>query len=199
MIPHALARDAETAGRALGRRDMLRLAALAAGAGLVPAGCGGLPEHLAPPPGAALAVLTPRSYAVLTAATMRVVGPIGADLVARRVVDAGRVADRWLAGAPAVAGQLGTALTALEFGVPPLAWKIRPFTRLAPAGQDAVLDGMMRSRWDLARRLFGGVRSLALLAFYGDPASRAVTGYPGPFGGAEVTIGDAMAAPDVEW
>jgi hypothetical protein len=199
MTPSALARETEAAARALGRRDLLRLVALAAGAGLVPAGCGGLPEALGPGAGPPLRVLTPRTYAVLTAATMRIVGPTGADLVARRVVDAGRVADRWLAGAPAVAGQLGTALTTLELAVPPLAWKLRPFTRLSAPDQDAVLDGMMRSRWDLARRLFGGVRSLALLAFYGSPASRVVTGYPGPFGNDEVTIGDAMAARDVEW
>lgn len=199
MTPNALARDAEAAGRALGRRDVFRLAALATAAGLVPTGCGGVPEALRPGGGTSLAVLTPRTYAVLTAATMRIVGPTGAELVARRTVDAGRVADGWLAGTPAVAGQLRTALLALEFGVPPLAWKVRPFTRLVPAAQDAVLDGMMRSRWDLARRLFGGVRSLALLAFYGSPASRAVTGYPGPFGSDEVTIGDAMVARDVEW
>lgn len=199
MRVDALARDAEAAGRALGRRDVLRLAALAAGAGLVPSGCGGVPDELHAGAGAELAVLTPRTYAVLTAATMRVVGPAGADLVARRVVDAGRVADRWLAGAPAVAEQLGTALLLLEYGVPPLVWKWRPFTRLAPDAQDAALDGLMRSRWDLARRLFAGVRALALLAFYGSPASRAVTGYPGPFGSDAVSIGDAMAAPDVEW
>jgi hypothetical protein len=46
----------------------------------------------------------------------------------------------------------------------------------------------------LKRALFGGVRALALTAFYGAPASRALTGYPGPFGGGGVGIADGMAA-----
>lgn len=197
--PVVLAREAERAAYALGRRDVLRVGALLVAGGVLPSGCGSLPDVLTPGEGDPLRSLSPRAYAVLTAATMRVVGPTGADLVARRVVDAGRFADGWLARTPEVAGQLSTALMALEFGVPPLAWKLRPFTHLAPSAQDAVLDHMMRSRWELPKRLFAGVRSLALLAFYGSPASRQVTGYPGPFGSDEVTIGDAMAARDAEW
>ena len=59
---------------ALDRRGFLRLVGLAAGAGLLPAGCRSAPEAYAPPPDLALRVLTPRGYAVLTAAAERVVG-----------------------------------------------------------------------------------------------------------------------------
>jgi hypothetical protein len=187
------------AARLLGRRDLLRVAAGVAGAGLLPTGCGSLPPELVPAAGEELHVLTPRTYAVLTAAAMRIVGPVGAGMIARRELDAGRVADRWLRGAPVAAGPLGTALLVLEFGVPPLVWKLRAFTRLAGVSQDAVLTELMTAGWDLKRQLFGGVRALAMLAFYGSPASRVVTGYPGPFGGDGVTIDDAMVDPDASW
>jgi hypothetical protein len=80
----------------------------------------------------------------------------------------------------------------LEFGVWPLVAKIRPFTGLGPGAQDAVLADLMRSRWTLKRQLFGGVRSLALLAFYTQPQSRVISGYPGPFGSERIPIGAAM-------
>ena len=51
----------------LDRRGFLRLAGAAATAVALPAGCGGVPPDLAPPPGLALLVLTPRTYAVFTA------------------------------------------------------------------------------------------------------------------------------------
>jgi len=199
MRTPGLGREVEVAAVALGRRDVLRLAMVASAGGLLPVGCGGLPPELAPRGDDPLVVLTPRTHAVLTAATMRIVGPTGAALVRSGAVDPGRTADRWLAGTPAVASTMQAALWALEIGVPPIVWKLRPFTRLGPGAQDAVLGDMMRSSWDLPRRIFGGVRALGLLAFYGSPESREVTGYPGPFGDDDVSIGDAMAAPDAEW
>ena len=176
----------------LGRRQLLRTLGVLAAAGVVPSGCGGVPPALRPPPTVTLAVLTPRTYAVFTAAAMRIVGPRGAALVADRTIDVGRLADAWLVRAPALAAPLGQALLFLEFGVWPLVGKIRPFTALDPDAQDAVLAGCMTSRLDTKRAVFRGVRSLALLTFYGDAASASLTGFPGPFGGAGVTIADAM-------
>jgi hypothetical protein len=137
-------------------------------------------------------VLGPRTYAVFTAATARVVGPPGAVLVADRRVDVGRVADGWLARTPALATPLVQALWVLELGIPPLVDKLRPFTALTATAQDQVLQGLMTSRFALKRQLFSGVRSLAMLAFYSTPESRVLTGYPGPFGSDTVTIADAM-------
>ena len=184
----AVARDAAS----LGRRAVLRGIAVAAGAGLLPAGCSGTPPALHPPAAAALVVLTPRTYATFTAAAMRIVGPRGAPLVADRTVDVGVAADAWLARTPALAGPLVQALWLLELGVWPLVGKIAPFTALDGDAQDAVLAECMTSRLELKRAVFRGVRSLALLAFYGSPATRPLTGYPGPFGTGAVTIADAM-------
>ncbi len=188
----ALQAELRAAAASLDRRTFLRLAGVAAATGIMPSGCGGVPEGLAPRPDVTLAVLSPRTYAVFTAAAMRIVGPRGAELIADRRVDVGGLADAWLVAAPSVAGPLGQALLVLEFGVWPVIGKVRPFTSVPPGAQDGVLAECMTSRLDLKRSLFRGVRSLALLTFYGSPATRSLTGYPGPFGTGSVTIADAM-------
>jgi len=159
---------------------------------LLPTGCGGVPPSLAPPAGATLQTMTPRTYAVLSAAAMRILGPRGAALIADRTIDVGMLADGFLARTPAVAGPLGQALLLLEFGVWPLVGKVRPFTALAAEAQDAVLVECMTSRLETKRAVFRGVRGVVMLTFYGSPASRALTGFPGPFGDGKVTIADAM-------
>jgi hypothetical protein len=163
---------------ALDRRAFLRLAGLAAASGLLPAGCGSAPAPLLPPPGLALRFLTPRTWAVFTAASARIVGPAGAERIAARRLEPGARAEAFLASAPSLASTLRQALLVLEFGIPPLLAKLRPFTALAPAGQDAILRELMDSRLETKRLLFGGVRSLALLACYGDPVSRGWFDYP---------------------
>jgi len=188
----ALPAELRMAAASLDRRTFLRLAGVAAATGIVPTGCGGVPDGLAPPPEVTLAVLSPRTYAVFTAAAMRIVGPRGAELIAARRVDVGRLADAWLVAAPSVAGPLAQALLVLEFGVWPLVAKVRPFTSLPPDAQDGVLAECMTSRLELKRSVFRGIRSLALLTFYGSPATRPLTAYPGPFGTGSVTIADAM-------
>jgi hypothetical protein len=184
------AQELAAAGAALDRRAFLRLLGIAGGVGILPSGCTGVPEALAP--GTALRTLSPRTYAVLSAAAMRIVGPRGATLIADRTVDVGLLADGWLARMPALAGPIGQALLLLEFGVWPVLGKVRPFTALDGAAQDAVLGECMTSRLELKRAVFRGVRSLVLLTFYGAPATRALTGFPGPFGNDAVTIADAM-------
>jgi hypothetical protein len=163
---------------ALDRRGFLRLAGLAAASGLLPTGCGAAPPALLPPPDLELRFLTPRTWAVFTAASARVVGPAGARRIAERRLEPGARAEAFLASAPSLAGTLRQALLVLEFGIPPLLAKLRPFTALAPDAQDAILDELMGSRFATKRLLFGGVRSLALLACYGDPASRDWFDYP---------------------
>ena len=176
----------------LARRTVLRAIGTGVAMGLLPTGCSGVPPTLAPPPDQTLVVLTPRTYAVLTAAAARLVGPRGAPLVLDRTIDVGTLADAWLARTPALAGPVGQALLLLELGVWPLLDKLWPFTALDGRSQDAVLEDCMTSRLELKRSVFRGVRALAMLTFYGSPASRALTGFPGPFGGGDVTIADAM-------
>jgi hypothetical protein len=171
---------------ALDRRAFLRLAAVAAGTGLLPTGCGGVPPVLAPPPDAVLGVLSPRAYATFQAVAMRCVGPRGAEAIQARRIDPARAADLWVARLPALAGPLVQGLWMLEWGVAPLVAKWRPFTALDGAGQDRVLEDLMRSRLDLKRDLFKGLKSLSMLVTYSTPASRALDGYPGPFDAAGI-------------
>jgi hypothetical protein len=184
--------DLRRAAAELDRRAFLRLAGAAAAAGLLPAGCGGLSDVLAPPPGLQLVVLSPRAYATLNAAGARIVGPSGAGLIARRTVDVAALADQLLARSPALARPLARGLTVLEFGVWPLVAKLQAFTSLTASAQDAVLADLARSRLGTKRALFTGVRSLVLSTFYGSPATRLLSGYPGPFGFGPVTIADGL-------
>lgn len=184
--------DVRAALGALDRRAFLRLTAALAAAGLAPTGCSGAPEAFAPPPGLRLRHLTPRTYAVLRAAALRVLGPAPAALVTSRAIDPAALTDAWLERAPELAGPLQQGLLVLELAPRPILPKWRAFTSLAGDDQDAVLDHLMRADADWKRQLFKGVKSFACLTTYSTPAARALTGYPGPFGGAGVTTEDAM-------
>jgi len=178
--PGELLRDVAVPFARLDRRGFLRLAGALAAAGILPSGCRGVPAALNPPVGVDLEVLSPRSYATFQSVAMRCVGPRGAEAIRAGRIDPARAADLWVARLPALAGPLVQALWVLEWGVAPLVAKWRPFTVLDGAGQDRVLEDLMRSRLDLKRDLFKGLKSLSMLTFYSDPASRALDGYPGP-------------------
>jgi hypothetical protein len=176
------------------RRGFLRLAAGAAAAGLLPAGCA---PGAGPPRGARLAVLSPRTWAVLDAAARRFVGPRGEALIAAGVLDPASLADGWLARLGHVGATFDAALWTVELAPWPLVPKLRPFTALAPAAQDDVLRGLRDARFALARQLFAALKTFSLLAFYAHPASHAAIAYPPPFGAGPVAIADAMLPPGV--
>jgi hypothetical protein len=178
---------------ALDRRGFLRLVGLAAAAGVLPAACTRAPAALPAPPG--LRCLSACSWAVLNAAAARIVGPPGAALVAEQRVDPALRADAFLAAAPSLAGPLEQALLALEFAVWPLLPKLRPFSALGPEGQDAVLAHLAGSRIATKRRVFAGIRSVALMGFYGAPEARALVRYPMGAADPDAAIDDAMATP----
>lgn len=179
----------------LGRRSFLKLTAGAL-AGILPAGlenCGdrirrrsGVPEDVDP------VFFSPRTYAVLNQVTMRMVGARGARLISAGRVDPAATADAWLADLGAVAEPFQTGLWVLEYGIWPLLAKWHPFTALAPADQDEVLVDLMRSRLAAKRQLFGALKTFGCLAFYADARTRGLTGYPGPWGGRGIRLGDAM-------
>lgn len=168
---------------ALDRRGFLRLAGALAAAGLAPVGCSAR-AALAPPADLVLAHLTPRSYAVFQAVTRRLLGPNATRLIDERQVDPARTADAWLVRAPELAAPLQQGLLALEFAPWPLLPKFLPFTSLDDGVQDRVLAHLAGADADWKRALFAGVKSFACLAFYAAPASRTISGYPGPLGGA---------------
>lgn len=145
-----------------------------------------------PPPDLQLGVLSPRAYATFQSVAMRCVGPRGAEAIRARRIDPARAADAWVARVPALAGPLLQGLWVLEWGVYPLVAKWRPFTALDGAGQDRVLEDLMRSRLDLKRDLFKGMKSLAMLTFYADPAAQPGIGHPGAFDarGIETAMAD---------
>lgn len=174
---------------ALDRRGFLRLAGWAAAAGWLPTGCRRAPEGAAPPQGLELQVLSPRGYAVVNAATERIVGPGGRRALAEGRVDPGARVDAYLARAPELAGLLEQALWALEFGFFPLLNKLRPFTALDGPARDAVLLELMTSRWSLKRTLFKGVKSIGVLAFYGSALYQPVRQLPALAG---VSVEDAL-------
>ena len=190
-VPAASAELAHAAAT-LDRRAFLRLVAVATAAGLLPSGCGKVPAALAPSPDRTLAVLSPRAYATFTAVALRVIGPAGAELILARTIDVGATADAWLARTPGLATPITQALGVLEFGVWPLVSKVRPYTTLDVDAQDRVLDDLMRARLDLKGAIFQGLRALSLLSFYSAPASRALTGDPGPFGNERIPIAAGM-------
>ena len=184
--------DLQRAAAALDRRAFLKVAGAVAAAGLLPAGCGGVPDLLAPPPDLRLAALSRRAYATVNAVGARIVGPKGAALIERRTVDVGALADQLLAGNPVLAGLLSQGLAVLEFGVWPLVAKFRPFTSLSAEARDRVLADLAGSHFETKRELFGAVRALVFSTFYGAPATRLLSGYPGPFGFGRVTIADGL-------
>jgi hypothetical protein len=189
MTPEAL----ERALAPLSRRRFLGLVGAAAAAGLLPTACAPeRPAWLRPRPGTALRQLSERSFCVLTAATMRLVGEPGAAWIAEGRVTPALTADAWLAGLPHLAGPLSQGLLLLELGVFPVLPKLRPFTSLAPESQDAVLGDLGASQMGWKRALYKGVRSLAFLTFYADPEVRPLVSHPGPFGRGAVAIDDAM-------
>lgn len=184
----------EAALSPLSRRAFLRAAGAALATGLFPTGCGR--EHAAwlrPPPARALRHLSGRGYAVLAAATARLVGGEGAGWIAEGRVTPAATADDWLDGVPQLAGPLGQGLLLLEFGVFPVLPKLRPFTALAEEAQDGVLADLGASEIGWKRDLYKGVRTIAFLTFYADPAVRPLIGHPGPFGRGAVAIADAMS------
>lgn len=182
--------EARTALARLDRRAFLRLAGGLVAAGLLPSGCGDVSGHgavvLAPPNDLRLQALSPRGYATFQAFAMRLAGPRAAAAIAAKALDPAAAADRWVARLPALAGALGDGLALLEWGVWPLLPKLRPFTNLEVAEQDQVIDDLMRSRLNLKRDLHRGLKSLATLVVYSDPASRAWVGHPGPFDAAGI-------------
>jgi hypothetical protein len=177
----------------LSRRRFLQLVGAVAGAGLLPLGCAReAPAGLRPAPGKPLRRLSERGYAVFQAAAARIVGEPGASWIAEGRVVPAATADAWLGPLPQLAERLGQGLLLLEYGVFPLLPKLRPFTALEPEAQDGVLADLLRSELGLKRDLFRGVRSLAFLTFYADPATRPLIAHPGPFGRGSVAIADAM-------
>ena len=194
-VSDAQRRQALAALAALDRRAFLRLAGLAAAAGVLPTGCGDVRRPARSTAGSPAAL----SHA---AHLRRLHGRGRAHRRTRR-----RAADRGAAPRSRCARR-GLPRERPERSRPPCARRCScsssacrrcsrscaPSRALAGEAQDAILRELMASRFATKRLLFGGVRSLALLACYGDAASREWIDYPpaSPRAGADIEAAHAM-------
>lgn len=136
-----------------------------------------------PPEG--LLFLSPSEYAVMSALAVQMIPGVSG---APSVVEA-RVAfhaDRTLSRAKVDAQKDFKRLLGLfENGVSQFLFefKTQPFTQLSLEEQRHVLASWQHSRLALRRTGFNALRTLVMACYYGNPATWAFVGYPGPPGG----------------
>src|SRR5688572_20778360 len=150
-------------------------AAAIALASFLPAGCG-REYPAAERDGIDLKSLTPKEYAITKAAAEALlIGlPVKAGTVATRI-------DRELSlvGDP-VRADFKTVVGLMEH-LTPLGGRVRRFTSLDPAERLKYLRGWSRSRFNLRRGAFYGLKGFIYYFAYIDPATRAITRFQGPW------------------
>ncbi len=125
-----------------------------------------------------LAALEARSFQVLVALVSRVVTAKGANPVA-----IAHGVDRSLSYAlPETQEAINKLLGLFENALPGLLLdgRIKPFTRLSPESQDAVLESWRTSRIELRRNGYQALRKLALTAYYMEESSWGPLDYQPP-------------------
>jgi hypothetical protein len=161
---------------ALSRRRLLAtglggLAVLAFGS-LLPTGCARYG-----PTSRSLRFLSRKEYAVVTQAAVRILG-LGDDERER----IGYFIDELLATLPPTSqSQARLMLRVVEHGTHLFDLKVKRFTRLGPADQDAYLEGWMTSTLGARRIIFRALKTLAALGYYAQDASWEAIGYDGPW------------------
>lgn len=161
------------------RRGFLRAsfggAAAVLAASLLPTGCAReYPQ--ASDDGYAPTALTEKEYAVARAAAEALL--VGVPVTAASVAQ-GIDRELQLAGEP-MRSDMKTVLRLLEHATP-LGGRVRRFTALAPAERRSYLEGWSRSRFNLRRAAFQALRSFVTFFAYIQPATRALTRFPGPW------------------
>lgn len=171
--------SAEPLPPTIDRRGFLRLsaggAAAVAAVSLLPAACAAdYPQAAAD--GVELQALDAKEYAVARAAAeaLLVGVPVSAAAVARNM-------DTQLAlvGDP-IRADMKTVLVLLEHFTP-LTGRLRRFTKLSPEARLAYLQTWGRSRFKLRRAAYGATKSFVYFFAYTDNATRAITGFQGPW------------------
>jgi hypothetical protein len=151
-------------------------------------GSGG--SDLVGPGGAALSAqlrcLSIGDMAILRAALLRILDgaepPVSNSATGRAdgAVQQCLFADRYLAGLAAPIRSDFRALLGLLQHWPLVSGYRSRFTHLSTAEQDRVLSTWQRSRWDLLRQGFHGLKALCCFAHYQDARSFPSIGYSGP-------------------
>ncbi len=136
-------------------------------------------------PRAPLKLLSADEHAVLAAVAARIVPGDGADARWPRAdaLDCAGKIDALMATVhPDVGHDFRRLLRLFESGFVGLltAGSPRPFTRAAPAEQDARLEAWRRSRFALLRSGYQALKRLCDAAYYSSPEIYPLVGYPGP-------------------
>jgi hypothetical protein len=132
-----------------------------------------------------LRLFTPREYAVFAAIAARIVpgDGAGADWPSADALDCAGKVDELMAGVhPAAGADLRRLLRLFENGLTGLVTSLSPtpFTRCAPAAQDARLESWRHSRVALLRSGYQALKRLAQATYYSSPEIYPRVGYPGP-------------------
>ena len=136
-------------------------------------------------PRAPLKLLSADEHAVLAAVAARVVPGDGADARwprAEALDCAGKIDALMATVHPDVGNDFRRLLHLVESGFAGLlfAGSPRPFTRAAPAEQDARLEAWRRSRLAVLRSGYQALKRLAHATYYSSPEIYDLIGYPGP-------------------
>lgn len=81
---------------------------------------------------------------------------------------------------PSITKPLPTLLRVVDYAPFLFDLRFQRFTSLAPAEQDASLEGWMRSRFALRRTAFLALRNLSFLGYYSQEETWPLIGYAGP-------------------
>lgn len=134
-------------------------------------------------PAETLAVLTLDEYAILSAVAARVCPQPGPDVPGADAIGVGLIADRTLERAgPETTADVKAVLALFENGLTGALFleRVRPFTQLDPAAQDAVLVAWRDSSVALRRTVYRALSSLTTAIYFGDARVWPGVGYPGP-------------------
>lgn len=167
------------------RRRSLLVKGMLGGALLLVGGAGALSfrrTRLLPLPSRGLRVLSLEEYSVLAAVADRLL-PSRRPFPSPGQLDVAWAADQILSRVDPTALKetkelLGLFENALAGFV--LGGRTAPFTRLPPEEQDRVLVEWQTSRVALRRTGFQALKALVHSAYFGQEATRAAVGYPGP-------------------
>lgn len=128
-------------------------------------------------------VLSASEFAVLSAVADRICPDLGPGNPGALALGGPEMLTKLIASSSAgLVKQLKQALAVLESPVVGLLTgeRIRPFTQLAPAEQDAVLHSFRYSSLPPKRAIYRALRNMVAGYYYGDPRVWHVSGYGGP-------------------
>jgi hypothetical protein len=164
---------------ALTRRAFLR--STAGSAGLVTLSQLRFPAAVAAAPGP-LRVLTPYQAEILTAIVERMVFTGDPSMPAVRDTRAIETIDRAVQQLdPSVQSQLGWLLIVFQWAPPVLQLKLKTFTALTPAEQDAYISDWATSASLTRKLVFTALKNLSVLGYYAQDATWKGIHYSGPW------------------